>query len=152
MKYKVNYKNKMFIVDANSVSEAKDKVRLKDSDALAQLARKLAEKVSRLDRANFAHSRHLLASNDKQIINDVYKTGLQVKAQMIKEVDNINKNKTKDFARTFDQRHTNTFRLLTDATNNMYHFGDDKCLILAQQINDLMAKYQNAISGMQLYI
>lgn len=32
MKYRVNYKNRMFIVDANSVSEAKDKVKLLDAN------------------------------------------------------------------------------------------------------------------------
>jgi len=50
MKYKVTYKNKMHIVDANSVQEAKDKVKLLDADKTVDYY-DLWQEINRINRS-----------------------------------------------------------------------------------------------------
>lgn len=98
-----------------------------DSDALAKLAYEFAQMGNYFDRANSAHSREILGKEDEAKYKEFLRKGIQVKAQLQKEVAAMNaaqidpSKKPKGlFAKEDD-----TNRLLRDGIHLLYWAADN---------------------------
>lgn len=123
---------------------------VKDSDALAKLAYEFGQIANYFDRANSPRSRNFLAQEDDVKYNEFLRKGIQVKAQLQREIEGMTKGMKAGqeigYFRSYDNK---TLGLLIDAISRLSwtsgEMRDNTGKKLAKELEDLYNKYKNLV-------
>ena len=123
---------------------------VKDSDALAKLAYEFGQIANYFDRANSPRSRNFLAQEDDVKYKEFLRKGIQVKAQLQKEIEGLTKGMKAGqeigYFRSYDNK---TLGLLIDAISRLSwtsgEMRDNTGKKLAKELEDLYNKYKDLV-------
>lgn len=123
---------------------------VKDSDALAKLAYEFGQIANYFDRANSPRSRNFLAQEDDVKYKEFLRKGIQVKAQLQREIEGLAKGMKAGqeigYYKSYDNK---TLGLLLDAISRLSwtssEMSDNTGKKLAKELEDLYNKYKNLV-------